>query len=376
MAHPTPSRSWAGRAKCRRIPYARRSWPVSPASGTKGSDLQRDLGDAAVRMAAGCDQRRATRPARQRQHPRRARRPSRGGPERASCHPDQQGYVLQGGRAADQAGAARGSRSAHRGQGAIHARQGRRRDQRACATPLRPRGAARAVPPPLPEPPDTSTSRRHRRASRKPAGASGREQRRTASPGHQDWSVPRRSARRGRQAWQTLDRLLRHAAPSTSPTSIKAQRDAIEANRLLMDDPDPVTPLISELSDALRAAVIDAATGACRKTRRRRSQSSKARPSGQQLDPADRASLLAGAGSDRPQLPGVGTDDELLKTLDATLARLGRASPSHPSEDREQQSRGGQEARAEVRHRQPRRRPPFEPKPRSTPTSTKLRRAC
>ena len=49
-------------------------------------------------------------------------------------------------------------------------------------------------------------------------------------------------------------------ASSEPAASIKAQRDAIQAGRLLMQSPDPVRPLINELSDILRTAVLNAAS--------------------------------------------------------------------------------------------------------------------
>lgn len=178
--------------------------------------------------------------------------------------------------------------------------------------------AARAGgPPPLPEPPDTS----HLDGIAALAGNQQvREVAKQAEQLRQDiktWSgaATQRAARQ--LAWQTLDRLLSHAAPLDSATSIKAQRDAIEANRLLMDNPDPVTPLISELSDALRAAVIDAATSV-QEDQKKAVAEIEGSAEWTQLDPTDRASLLAAAGLSTAAVPSVGTNDELLKTLDAT----------------------------------------------------------
>jgi hypothetical protein len=98
---------------------------------------------------------------------------------------------------------------------------------------------------------------------------------------------------------------------------MKAQHDAIEADRLLMHAPDPVAPLIKELADALRGALVDAAKGA-KEDQEKALADIEASAEWQRLDPADREPILAASGLSAAAVPAVGSDDELLKALDAT----------------------------------------------------------
>ncbi len=160
-------------------------------SGTKGSDLQRDLGNSPYGWPKRHRRRHLGAPGHW-QHTGRARQPPGRWPEGASRHPDRQDHVLQRRRASNKAGAARGSRCPHRGQSGVHRRQGRRSHQRSRAAPPRSRrscrrpgsasGAARHEP-----------SRWYRRPGRKPAGARSRRASRAASSRHQDLVIGRRA---------------------------------------------------------------------------------------------------------------------------------------------------------------------------------------
>ncbi|CDO89414.1 hypothetical protein AWC29_12840 [Mycobacterium triplex] len=171
--------------------------------------------------------------------------------------------------------------------------------------------------PPLPEPPDTS----HLDGI---AALAGNQQIRAVAQGaaqlRQDikaWSAAKAQRADREAAWHTLDRLLLHASTLDLAAAIKAQRDAIEAERLLLHSPDPVAPLIKTLSDALRAAVLDAATSA-RDAQARAIADIESSAEWQQLDPVDRSPILKDAGLSAVAVPAVHTDDELLKALDAT----------------------------------------------------------
>lgn len=178
--------------------------------------------------------------------------------------------------------------------------------------------AARAGgPPPLPEPPDTS----HLDGI---AALAGNQQVRSvaqhAEQLRQDikaWSAAGAQRADREQAWRTLDRLLRHAASLDLAASIKVQRDAVEADRLLMHDPDPVAPLIQELSDALRVAVLEAAKFA-KDEQEKALADIRASAEWEQLDPADREPILATSGLSAAEIPTVASNDELLRVLDAT----------------------------------------------------------
>jgi hypothetical protein len=178
--------------------------------------------------------------------------------------------------------------------------------------------AARAGgPPPLPEPPDTA----HLDGI---AALAGNQQFRAvakhAEQLRQDiktWSAAAEQRANREQAWRNLDRLLVHAASLDVAALIKPQRDAVKTNRILMDSPDPVAPLIKELSEALRSAVLDAAKST-KGDHDKALTDIEASAEWKQLDPADRAPILTAAGLTEPTVPAVGSDDELLKALDST----------------------------------------------------------
>jgi len=131
------------------------------------------------------------------------------------------------------------------------------------------------------------------------------------------WSAVGEQRAAREQAWQTLDRLLTHATSLDQATSVKAQREAIETGRQLMTDPDPVAPLIKELSDALRTAVVDAAKAA-KDDQEKALADIEASSEWQQLDAVDRDMILAASRLTSVDLPSVGSVDELIKALDST----------------------------------------------------------
>ena len=172
-------------------------------------------------------------------------------------------------------------------------------------------------PPPLPEPPDTS----HLGGI---AALAGNQQVRAvaeqAEQLRQDiktWSSAADQRANREQAWRTLERLLVHAASLDATASVKGQRDAVETNRLLLESPDPVAPLIKELCEALRTALLEVAESA-KDDHEKAIGGIESSAEWTQLDPADRAPILATAGLIEAIIPSVGSDDELLRALDAT----------------------------------------------------------
>ena len=172
-------------------------------------------------------------------------------------------------------------------------------------------------PPPLPEPPDTThldgiaalAGNQQVKAVAQHAGQLRQDVKTWSAIGEQ------RDAREA--AWRTLERLLTHAAALDIAALVRTQRDAVLAGRLLMDTPDPVTPLVKQLSDALRKALLDVATAAqddCNKGLAELEASAE----WQQLEPVDRAAIQEASGLAPAVVPVVGTDDELLGALDAT----------------------------------------------------------
>jgi hypothetical protein len=172
-------------------------------------------------------------------------------------------------------------------------------------------------PPPWPEPPDTL----HIEGI---AALAGNQQVRAVAQhaeqlrqDNKTWSAAATQRSERDEAWKTLDRLLTHAALLDNSASIRVQRDAIRTGRLLMQTPDPVTPLIREVSEALRSAVVEAATAA-QKEQAKALADIDASPEWHKLEAATREAILGSAGLAATVIPSVGSDQELLSALDAT----------------------------------------------------------
>jgi len=117
--------------------------------------------------------------------------------------------------------------------------------------------------------------------------------------------------------WIFLKSLLAHAAEVKDIDIIRAQVQHIEQQRLLLEEPDPIAPLLSSLTQILRDSLneLDA------KYRERHEQGMerlKGDSNWQQLEPDQRYSLLSGqklTEADRPKI-NVQSTEEVLKTLD------------------------------------------------------------
>lgn len=171
--------------------------------------------------------------------------------------------------------------------------------------------------PPLPEPPETE----HLQGI---AALAGNQQLRAVAEHAEQlrqnirgWSLAGEQRAMREAEWTTLERLLRHATQLENAAQVKTQRDAIQTGRLLMASPDPVTPLVKDLCDALRAALQDASAGTI-EDQAKAVQDLEASAEWKQLDAAERDALLASAGLATLTAPEVSSDGELLKALDET----------------------------------------------------------
>ena len=70
-------------------------------------------------------------------------------------------------------------------------------------------------------------------------------------------------------AWRDLERLLRHADGLPVAEAVAPAVAAIRDGRQLLDEPDPIAPLLTELATALRAEVTQRARAARRRPARR-----------------------------------------------------------------------------------------------------------
>lgn len=177
--------------------------------------------------------------------------------------------------------------------------------------------AARAGgPPPLPEPPSTA----HVDALMTLAGnqqfRSVAEAREQLSMDLKQWTIAGEQRDQREAGWAKLQRLLTHGSSLDVADEVRTQRDAILAGRLLLSDPDPVAPLIARLGEDLRIA-LNGAVGELGEAHDRELAGLAESAEWQQIDEDKRAKLLQQAGLVAPVAPAVGTADELLRALDA-----------------------------------------------------------
>lgn len=171
-------------------------------------------------------------------------------------------------------------------------------------------------PPPLPAPPDTTyVDDLGQRA--------GNQQFRAVADRHEQlaadiaaWTAiadrrPQRLA-----AWSKLDRLLDHAAALPEASALRTQRDAISANRLLLDELDPVAPLVDHVGTALRSAVIERVKSLATAAASERS-TLEAADGWSSLNDDELVEVLAIAGVDTPPEPDLSSPDAVLASLDA-----------------------------------------------------------
>ena len=241
---------------------------ISP-GGTKGAELQKRFAGAAVRLAEGRRERGRPRPARRREHPRRPGREGSRRPEGAPADPDRQGHALQGGRAAERAAAPRRARAPDRGRDLLRAgsggsaapcpppaAQGPRRPRRRCAAPARATGH---------RPPRRACWR----SAETSASAHVADDHERLSADLERWRAAAAAVRSARPRWRDLERLLRHADGLPVAEAVAPAVAAIRDGRQLLDDPDPIAPLLTELVAALRAEVTQRARAARRRPARR-----------------------------------------------------------------------------------------------------------
>ena len=131
------------------------------------------------------------------------------------------------------------------------------------------------------------------------------------------WTTARRLAQERMPRWQTLLRLQEQAASLPLAGETAPQIQAILRDRALINQPDPVTPLISRLSDVLRVAAREAFV---RYNERygQEMQALQVSPAWEKLNEAQRQQVLfANNLAARQSSPQVGNDEQLLHSLTA-----------------------------------------------------------
>jgi hypothetical protein len=172
-------------------------------------------------------------------------------------------------------------------------------------------------PPPLPEPPDTD----HLNAL--PA-LHGNQRFRAVADDHdrlssdlERWRAADQQREKRESEWLDLQRLLRHAEGLPTAAEVSPAVTAIREGRQLLDDPDPIAPLLAELTAALR----DALTGCAEQldeAQRQAVANLEAWDEWPRLDTADREAIIVDAKLAATEPPNVSTEAKLLEALDAT----------------------------------------------------------
>jgi hypothetical protein len=171
--------------------------------------------------------------------------------------------------------------------------------------------------PPLPEPPDTDhlDALLARGGNQRFRDVADEHDRLSADLDHWRAASQRREQREA--AWHELERLLRHADRLPVATKVSPAVTAIRDGRQLLDSPDPIAPLLTDLVAALRDEVA-----------RRAEQLASAQLAAlaeleawdewHELGAADRDTFVADARLIAASPPDVNTEAELLEALDAT----------------------------------------------------------
>ena len=131
--------------------------------------------------------------------------------------------------------------------------------------------------------------------------------------------------------WKQMTSLLGHAADLPVVDGVRPEVEAIEKNRGLLNDPDPVPVLVDKLTSALRLA-LNQAHAACSAAYDAGHSSLDASATWQKLTPDQRHKILSECGARLVPSIEVGTTEEILETLGKTglseLRAIGDALPT------------------------------------------------
>jgi hypothetical protein len=129
------------------------------------------------------------------------------------------------------------------------------------------------------------------------------------------WTVLKEKKAQRLQRWNTLQRLQQHAKNLEVPSQLAPQIQAIQTNRSLLTDPDPVAPLISQLVEVLRTTLQDANQ---RHQEIYQAQTGKLNQTEAwgSISEVQQAMILFQCGLSGFITPKVGSEEELLASLD------------------------------------------------------------
>jgi hypothetical protein len=171
--------------------------------------------------------------------------------------------------------------------------------------------------PPLPEPPEMT----HLDAL---AALTGNQRFRAVADDHDElsgclerWRSIERQREKREVVWREAQRLVRHADGLDVVGQVTPPLEAIRNGRQLLDDPDPVAPIVTQLADALRAGVQRLAAELS-SAQRAAIAELKSWDEWTKLNPHDQASIIAEASLMPVEPPDLSTHVKLLAALDDT----------------------------------------------------------
>jgi hypothetical protein len=176
-------------------------------------------------------------------------------------------------------------------------------------------GSRAGGPPPLPAAPDTD----HIDAL---LALGGNQRFRSVADDHtrlsedlERWHAADQQREKREAEWKELERLLRHAEGLPIASQTEPAAAAIREGRQLLDEPDPIRPLLDELTDALRMELKERIDQLARAQRAAVDELEGWDEWGE-LDPEDRESIVRDARLITGPPPDISTDAKLLEALD------------------------------------------------------------
>ena len=135
----------------------------------------------------------------------------------------------------------------------------------------------------------------------------------------EDWGKLADLAAERKPGWERLCTLLKHAdtLPGTAAEELRRQAEAVKSERRLLEASDPVPDIRKAAADALRAAVT-AAHADFERTYNEEMATLTASANWKKLRPDQQKQILADEGIDVMPALAVGTEDDLVRTLEQT----------------------------------------------------------
>ena len=134
---------------------------------------------------------------------------------------------------------------------------------------------------------------------------------------HKELSAAGEAALERLPEWHRLETFLHHARDLPAAAELRPQTDAIRSERSLLNDPNPLPPLLGQATTALRGAVSDA-HGRLAAERDREVAALEASDDWSELKPRDRTRILGSNGLGPVLDLDIGTDQALIDCLEET----------------------------------------------------------